>query len=145
MSGGVFLDTSALYAVFHAEDQCHQRAAETWEDLIRSGAALHTSSHVLLELVSLLQRRLGISAVEALTTHVLPWVHVVWIDERLHVQGTATLLAAQRRDLSLADCTSFAVMRALGLRKVFTLDPHFSEQGFTTLCGPVSGNQPAAE
>lgn len=134
MSEGVFLDTSALYAVFHAEDMCHQRAAEVWGELIRSDAPLHTSSHVLLELVSLLERRLGVSAVEVLTTHVLPWVHVVWIDEKLHVQGTAALLAAQRRDVSLTDCTSFAVMRSLGLRKVFTLDQHFFEQGFTALC-----------
>ncbi len=134
MSRGVFLDTAGLYAVFHAEDEGHQKAAVVWEALICSDVPLHTSSYVLLELVSLLQRRLGTAAVEVLITHVLPWVHVVWIDERLHAQGIATLLSAQRRDLSLADCTSFAVMRSLGLREVFTLDAHFGEQGFTVLC-----------
>ncbi len=68
MSRGVFLDTAGLYAVFHAEDEGHQRAAVVWEALICSDVPLHTSSYVLLELVSLLQRRLGTAAVEVLIT-----------------------------------------------------------------------------
>jgi predicted nucleic acid-binding protein len=31
--------------------------------------------------------------------------------------------------LSLTDCVSFAVIRRLGLRKVFCFDRHFQEQG----------------
>jgi predicted nucleic acid-binding protein len=40
------------------------------------------------------------------------------------------LLAANRLNLSLVDCTSFEIMRQTRLEKVFTFDPHFSEQGF---------------
>ena len=53
---------------------------------------------------------------------------------------TAGLLSARRQDLSLVDCTSFAVMRSLGLRRAFTLDPHFAEQG----CEVVPELPPAA-
>ena len=129
MNEGVFVETSALYAVFHAEDQMHETAARAWEEILRADAPLHTSSYVLIELTALLQRRLGIDAVDALYTSVVPWVHVVWVDEVMHARGAAGLLAARRRDLSLCDCVSFAVMRSLGLRKVFSLDPHFAEQG----------------
>lgn len=130
---GVFLDTSALYAVFDGDDRGHAEAACGWEELLRRDVTLHTSNYVLVELNALLQRRLGVDAVDALATYVLPWVRIAWVDEALHAQAAAGLLAARRRDLSLVDCSSFALMRRLGLRLAFTLDEHFTEQGFTMI------------
>ena len=130
MNEGVFLDAAALYALFDAADGRHETAAHAWNVLLQSDAPLHTSNYVVVELSAVVQRRLGVAAVDALNTYVLPWVHVVWVDETFHARGAAGLLAARRRDLSLVDCTSFAVMRSLGLRRVFTLDVHFAEQGF---------------
>ncbi|MGD2148953.1 MAG: hypothetical protein PVH41_19830 [Anaerolineae bacterium] len=43
------------------------------------------------------------------------------------------VLAAHLRQLSLVDCTSFALMRELELHNVFSFDRHFSKQGFSTL------------
>ena len=37
------------------------------------------------------------------------------------------------RQLSLVDCTSFVVMRQIGIDDVFAFDRHFAEQGFTVL------------
>jgi predicted nucleic acid-binding protein len=132
-AAGIYLETSGLYALFDADDSVHQAAARAWEDLLRSEAPLHTCSYVLVELSALLQTRLGVDAVDALGTHVLPWVNVQWVDAPLHAQAVAGLLAARRRDLSLVDCASFAAMRRHGLRRVFTFDRHFAEQGFETL------------
>ena len=47
------------------------------------------------------------------------------------LQGLSALLTANRRQLSLADCAGFHVMRQMGLSTVFTLDPHFREQEIT--------------
>jgi len=134
---GVFVDTSAIYAVFDGDDDGHAVAVQAWQGLIRADDPLHTHSYVLVEAKALLQSRLGLSAVEALATHVLPWVNVVWIDKALHAGAVAGLLVARRRDLSFVDCASFAVMRRLGLRRAFTLDGHFAEQGFEVL--PAAG------
>ncbi len=41
------------------------------------------------------------------------------------------MLAANRRQLSLVDCVSFAAMRELGIEHYFAFDQHFDEQGFT--------------
>jgi predicted nucleic acid-binding protein len=131
--GGVFLDTSGLFAVFHSDDVHHTRAALVWQTLAEDDVPLHTSNYVLVELASLLQRRLGLGAVDALSSHVLPWVHVLWVDEALHAQAVAGVLAAQQRDLSLVDCASFAAMRRLGLRRAFAFDSHFAGQGFEAL------------
>ncbi len=128
--GACFVDTSALYAVFDRRDAGHARAARVWEELSSSDVPLHASSYVLVETTALLQNRLGVRAVDALYAHVVPWLHVTWVDDSLHARGVDSLLAAARRDLSLVDCTSFALMRQLGLRRVFSLDAHFHDQGF---------------
>jgi predicted nucleic acid-binding protein len=130
---GVYLDTSALYALFDADDAAHKTAAQSWRELVAGDEVIHTCNYVLVELSALLQRRLGMAAVDALDTHVLPWVNVLWIDEPLHAQAVAGLLAARQRGLSLVDCAGFAAMRRLGLRRVFSFDQHYAERGFETL------------
>jgi predicted nucleic acid-binding protein len=129
----VFLDTSGLYAVFDGDDSTHPAVAEAWRTIVDSGAPLHTSGYALVELTALLQRRLGLAAVDALATFVLPWVNVSWVDDRVHDQALAALLAARKRDLSLVDCASFVLMRRLGIRTALTVDRHFAEQGFTVV------------
>ncbi len=133
MTAPIFLDTSGLYAVFDADDSTHPAVAEAWRTMVDSGAPLCTSSYVLVELTALLQRRLGLAAVEALATFVMPWVNVSWVDDRTHDQALAALLASGKRDLSLVDCASFVLMRRLGVRTALTVDRHFAGQGFTVV------------
>ncbi len=64
---------------------------------------------------------------------VLPILELQWIAAGDHRGATQAVLAADRRSLSLVDCTSFQIMRRLGLKTVFAFDRHFTEQGFITL------------
>jgi len=130
-----FLDTSALYSVFDRGQAESADAAAVWERLVRSEAALLTSNYVVLELTTLLQRRLGFDAVAAFQDFVLPWVEIVWVDADLHDGALAVVLAAQRRSVSLVDAVSFGLMRSRRVRHAFTLDGHFAEQGFICLPG----------
>jgi uncharacterized protein len=130
LNESVFLDTSGLYAVFDADDSNHAALAEAWNALVASDVPLRTSNFVLVELIALLQRRLGLAAVDALAGYVLPWVRVEWVDQRTYEEALAGLLAARRRDLSLVDSASFVLMRRLGIRLALTVDKRFLEQGF---------------
>ncbi len=130
-----FLDTSALYSAFDRAQTRGADAVAAWERLVRSDAALLTSNYVVLELTTLLQRRLGFEAVTAFQDFVLPWVEVAWVDAGLHDGALAVVLAAQRRSLSLVDAVSFGLMRSRRVRHAFTLDGHFAEQGFICLPG----------
>jgi predicted nucleic acid-binding protein len=128
-----FIDTSAFYAVLDRDDAHHLRAKTSWEVLLTSGAAVVTTNYVLVETLALLQYRLGVGAVRAFQEDIRPLLRVDWIDAALHEAAVAGVLSAGRRKLSLVDCSSFAVMRRLGVREAFAFDPHFAEQGFSCL------------
>ena len=55
---------------------------------------------------------------------------VDWTGEAANQEAISALLVANRKDLSLVDCSSFITMRRLGLRVAFAFDRHFAEQGF---------------
>ena len=126
----VYIDTSALYAVMDRDDRHHERSAETWTRLLSEEAVMLMSSYVLLEITALVQHRLGMEALDVLYRDILPIISVHWVSESEHRAGISAVLAARRRKLSLVDCTSFEVMRRLGLTRALALDRHFEEQGF---------------
>ena len=129
----LFIDTSAFLAVLNANDRFYPPARGAWSELLKSEAALFTSNYVLLETTALLQHRFGIPALRMFESELLPVVTVAWVDEALHRQGMSALLAANRWDLSLVDCTSFEMIRQKGMDCAFTFDPHFREQGFAVI------------
>jgi predicted nucleic acid-binding protein len=51
-------------------------------------------------------------------------------EEPLHQRAVAALLTAGQRDLSLVDCVSFEIIRALGIEAELAFDHHFVQQGF---------------
>ena len=136
----ILVDTSALYAVLDRDDENHSAAAATWRRLLEDGdEPLLVTSYVLVETTALVQHRLGMEAVRVLYGDMLPALDVHWIGETDHLHAQHALLAADRRQLSLVDCSSFQIMRSRMLRTVFAFDPHFAEQGFEIVPG---GNGP---
>lgn len=126
----VFVDTSALYALLVETDDQHLAARRALPGLRGSGATLVTSSSVVLESVTLLQTRVGVAAVRVFYSDVLPLLIVVWVDDGLLDRAMAALLAASRRGVSLADWSSFTIMRERGIARVFAFDEDFARQGF---------------
>jgi len=129
----IFVDTSALIALLNSEDQFHAAASQAWLTWINESHQFYTSNYVVLESYALIQQRLGLAAVKGLQTNLIPLCNIHWVSPKLHAVSVSSLFAANRRQLSLVDCTSFAVMRQLGLNTAFAFDPHFAEQGFTVL------------
>jgi predicted nucleic acid-binding protein len=129
----VFVDTSAIIALISPDDRFHHPAATLWRQWASQHPQLVTSNYIVVETVALVQRRLGLDAVRSFHDHLLPVMQVEWVTPDAHHRAVTTVLTANRRDLSLVDCTSFELMRDLGLEAVFTFDAHFAEQGFTRL------------
>jgi uncharacterized protein len=129
----ILVDTSALYAVLDRDDENHPAARATWGGLLQADEPLLVTNYVLVETTALVQHRLGMEAVRVLCADILPALDVHWMTETDHLHAQNAVLAADRRKLSLVDCSSFHVMRALTVRTVFAFDPHFREQGFDVL------------
>lgn len=134
----VFVDTSAIYAVLDADDRHHAAAVEGWEHLLVAlttgpfEAVTHGS--VVVETTALVQHRLGMRAARALHDDLLALLRVHWVDESLHARAVAALLAADRREVSDVDWTSFELMRSLSVDVAFTFDDHFARHGFARWC-----------
>ena len=131
----VFADTSAFYALLDGDDANHDAAAAEWRSLLEDEALLLTTGFVLVETLALVQHRLGLEAARAFLEDVYPLLNVEWIAETDFEAGAASVLSAQRMELSLVDCVSFVLMRRLGIRRAFAFDQHFSEQGFRVVEG----------
>lgn len=128
----IFIDTGAFLARHVAEDRFHARAAAGWDELARGHAAAFTSTLVLSETLTLLARRAG-------------YAFAAQRARRIFDSGALTVLRPGEREdrealvffekfadqgVSFADCSSFALMRRHGIKRVFTFDSHFSLAGF---------------
>jgi predicted nucleic acid-binding protein len=129
----IFIDTAAFLAVLNANDDYHPVANQSWEEILASDSVLYSTNYVILETTALLLHRFGVDAVRLFESAILPIIEIAWVDKAVHRQGISALLVANRRDLSLVDCTSFEIMRQFGLEIAFTFDLHFYEQGFTVI------------
>jgi predicted nucleic acid-binding protein len=129
----IFIDTSAFLAILNANDRFHPPAFQAWKEMLDSGATMTTSNYVLVETIAILQNRFGIEAVRLFEGDVIPVIEIWWLDQSVHEQAVSDLFAANRRDLSLVDCTSFDLMRRNGFKQVFTFDHHFNQQGFEVI------------
>jgi uncharacterized protein len=125
----VFVDTSAWYALIDRDDQGHECVARFVHD---HRGRLVTTDYVFDETVTLLRMRLGHEAAVKAGEHMRSSRLVDLTSVRVEDQDESWRLfrrfAYQR--FSFTDCTSFAVMKRLGLREALTLDGHFRVAGF---------------
>lgn len=127
------VDTSALYNLLDTGASHHAEAATVFEEMLDREDSLVTHNYVLVETTALVQRRLGIDAVRALVSDVLPVIDLNWVDDGTHRAAVAALLAAGHRSVSLVDWVSFELMRTLRIDRAFAFDADFGRQGFATV------------
>ncbi len=126
----VFADTSALFALLVRNDYMYVRAKKNFEYFVENNTPLLTSSYVLLETLTLLQRRVGMEAVGDFNRKIVPLLDILWVDEGWHTRAMQRLNAEGNRSVSLTDCLSFEIMEAREITTAFAFDAHFTESGF---------------
>lgn len=130
----IFVDTSALYALVDAGDPRHAVAVSLFQTANDNDEGLLVHSYVISEAADLMRRRLGAEAALAFL-HDLAHFTLHWIDASDHAEAVALLAARNRRELSLADCASFVVMRNYGLTHGLFFDDDFEQEGFSLYSG----------
>lgn len=129
----IFVDTSAFLAILDAQDPNHERADQIWKILLGQGDPLVSTNYVVVETISLVQRRFGLLAAQEFQDVIVPLLEVEWVDQTTHSIAMQLLFLANQRRLNLVDCVSFAVMNRLKISTAFVFDEHFNRQGFTCL------------
>lgn len=124
-----FIDTSVLYALLAVDSDEHADARDGFARIARQ-EPLVTHRYVEVETISLVQRRLGMAAVDRLVGELLPAVEIAAVRSEVHERALADLRAARSRSVSFVDQVSFAFMRDLGLRLALAIDDDFARQGF---------------
>jgi uncharacterized protein len=129
----IFVDTSALFAVADVDDAAHSQATAVMRSLASDDADLVTTNYVVLELLSLVQRRLGMRVVSGITNDLLPGIDIACVTDELHVASVEFFLGENRRQLSLVDCSSIVFMRRRKITRAFAYDADFKHFGIELL------------
>jgi len=95
-----------------------------------------THSYVLAEFVALaharrLPRMAALTFVSDLVEN--PDIDTVWVDEALHREAMALLMARPDKTYSLCDAVSFVLMRQQHVTEALTTDRHFEQEGLQRL------------
>ena len=130
----IFVDTSALLALADSEDKNHRAARSIHDGGILRGkyGRMVTSDYVLDEAFTLLKSTLGMAAVENLAASVSTSKSVqrVWVGPQ-HFQDALSMMRSHAdKAWSFTDCTSFVIMKELGIPRAFTFDRDFKQAGF---------------
>ena len=127
-----FVDTSAWFAYANRKDPQHTRVSE----ILRTfPGRLMTSNYVLDETISLCRYRLGHQVARAVGSVLMDPDEVDMVRVTVEDERAAWDLFCNRsdQDYSFTDCTSFTLMRRLGLNRALALDADFSAEAFVVM------------
>ena len=93
----IFVDTSVFLSVLSEDDSNNKIAAETLATLAESGEQLITTNYILVETYALIQRRMGMNAVQDFQNKILPSLTLVWINAEEHQQAIKQFLLENLR------------------------------------------------
>ncbi len=128
----LFVDTSAWLALNDKNDQYHDEAVSRITMIQQQKIQLVTSEYVFDESVTIIRYRISHRAAvafgDALISSNVASIENITDEERL--KAWVLFKKYGDKDLSFTDCTSFALMIKLKLRKAFSFDDHFKQVGF---------------
>jgi hypothetical protein len=128
----LFVDTSAWFAYANRKDQDH---ATVRVALSGFEGRLATSNFIFDEILSLCLYRLGQAAAQQVGAVLLDPDTIDLIRVTPEDEQVAWTLFRNRPDrrYSFTDCTSFALMRRLGIDTALALDEDFRAEGFRVI------------
>ncbi len=129
----IFIDTSAFKALVDFNDEFHKTASDFWLTAKEKSLKFITSNFVLDETFTLIRAQMGKQAALQLrkdlfeSSEVIEIIQITLTDEQ---QAWNFFEKLPGRGVSFTDCTSFALMKRLRLKKAFTFDTDFKKAGF---------------
>lgn len=132
----IFVDTSAWLALSDSHDRSHSAARVLYTRIAAGefGKAV-TTNYVVTETLTIVRENLGVAVAERLAVAFdnSKELRTCWIEPTHHGAAVKLMLKHKEKHWSVVDCSSFVVMRALGIDRAFTLGSDFFQAGFRAL------------
>jgi len=128
----VFWDTSGIKALRDEKDEFHQIAVSVWSKLNNKNVEIYVSNYIIDESYTLLRLRCGMGTVKLFRDYLVDMIGTIKV-ERVKSRDEIDAWKWFAKDwskLSFTDCVSFALMKRLGIKRVFGFDKHFEKAGF---------------
>lgn len=135
----VYVDASPLAALVNRKDQNHSVARNLLKQLQTEKIPLITTDYIIDEATTLLltRSRNGYHFALAMLNWALEQqtnIRIHWINKTVFIAAVRIFRRYNKDKLwSFTDCTSFVVMKELGVKTAFTFDKHFKQMGFKLL------------
>lgn len=129
----IFIDSAAFKAVFDAKDDFHYPAWRYWNEDVSTSRKLITTNFILDESLTLFRAHLGKQYALELYKNILGNHDKILLERITQVDELDAWSYFEKlpgRGISFTDCTSFAVMKRLGIKQAFTFDEDFEKAGF---------------
>ncbi len=116
-------------------DVLHVKCMKARDRWLEQGGVLVTSDYVMDETLTLIRMRISIDAAERWWEQVAESPRLRWerIDAQRAEKARIWFFKWKDKSFSFTDCTSFILMRELGIKKSLTTDKHFLAAGFEIL------------
>lgn len=127
----LFVDTSYIYAVMNSSDSNHHKANDIENRGLDDSDIIYIGTNIISEIITIVSQRMGKSIAKELLGEIRSGSYcIVHVDEQLTEKAEHIFSSIESKNVSYADCVSFAIMNEFNLEWVLGFDKHFSNQGF---------------
>lgn len=129
----IFVDTGAWLALYNKRDQNHKTARKAARYLKDNKIALITTDYVFDEAVTVIRMKVGHMEAVTFGNSLLnsKVVNIVEIDRDFRKEAWYIFTKYKDHRFSYTDCTSFAVLQQIKIKRVFGYDKDFESMHFT--------------
>lgn len=130
----IFVDSNAFIALWNIDHPLYLKAKKISTLLKKENHHLITNNIVISEVFTILAMRvhkvLALKFEKEFTERNIP---IIFITEFYHQKAWDIFKKIKDKNVNFFDCTSFAVMEHLGIKKAFSFDGDFPKYGFKLL------------
>jgi predicted nucleic acid-binding protein len=128
----LFVDSSGWIALYDGQDQFHTVAKAALRSLRSYHLRLVTTDYVFDEAITFILNRTYHAAAVQFGRWLLNAnnIELIRVDETVWQTAWKMFQRYHDKEWAFTDCTSFVLMRQLGLYQAFTFDHHFAQAGF---------------
>jgi predicted nucleic acid-binding protein len=130
----VFVDTGGWITIAVKRDRYHKKAATYYRKLSRDTVRLVTSNSVLAETYTRIRFDDGHAKALQFNASIQEAIQVgrlnlQWVTPAIHLKAWDIFENYADQDFCFLDCTSFAIVKHVGVKKAFGFDDHFKTMG----------------